>query len=72
MTKETAQHVMTRTMELKRRNKIIVSPLLLKSGADFGGTDLNIASRIFTDLKFDNDKMKECIIRDKKESEEIA
>ena len=72
MTKETVQHVMTRTMELKRRNKIIVSPLLFKSGADFGGTDLNIASRIFTDLKFDNDRMKECIIRDKKESEEIA
>ena len=72
MTRETVQHVMTRTMELKRRNKIIVSPLLLKSGADFGGTDLNIASRIFTDLNFDNDRMKECIIRDKKESEEIA
>ena len=69
MTKETAQHVMTRTMELKRRNKLIVSPLLLKSGADFGGTDLNIVSRIFTDLKFDNNKKRECIIRDKKMEE---
>lgn len=69
MTKETAQHVMTRTMELKRRNKLIVSPLLLKSGADFGGTDLNIVSRIFTDLKFDNNRKRECIIRDKKMEE---
>ena len=72
MTKETANHVMTRTMELKRCNKIICSPLLFKSGADFGGTDLNIANRIFTDLKFDNDRKRECIIRDNKESEEIA
>ena len=42
MTKETQNHVMTRTMELKTRNKLICSPLLLKSGADFGGTDLDI------------------------------
>ena len=72
MTKETENHVMTRTMELKRRNRIICPPLLFKSGSDFGGTDLNIASRIFTDLKFDNDRKRECIIRDNKESEEIA
>ena len=44
MTKETQNHVMTRTMELKARNKLICSPLLLKSAADFGGTDLNICS----------------------------
>lgn len=69
MTKETMNHVMTRTMELKRRNKIICSPLLLKSGSDFGGTDLNIASRIFTDLKFDNNRKRECITRDKKMEE---
>lgn len=62
-------HIMTRTMELKRRNKIICSPLLLKSGSDFGGTDLNIASRIFTDLKFDNNRKRECITRDKKMEE---
>ena len=69
MTKETMNHVMTRTMELKRRNKRICSPLLLKSGSDFGGTDLNIASRIFTDLKFDNNRKRECITRDKKMEE---
>lgn len=69
MTKETMNHIMTRTMELKRRNKIICSPLLLKSGSDFGGTDLNIASRIFTDLKFDNNRKRECITRDKKMEE---
>lgn len=50
MTKETQNHVMTRTMELKTRNKLICSPLLLKSGADFGGTDLDITERIFTDV----------------------
>lgn len=72
MTKETQNHVMTRTMELKTRNKLICSPLLLKSGADFGGTDLDIAERIFADIKFDNDRKRECIIRDNKESEEIA
>lgn len=72
MTKETENHVMTRTMELKARNNLICSPLLLKSGADFGGTDLDIVARIFTDLKFDNDRKRECIIRDNKESEEIA
>ena len=47
MTKETQNHVMTRTMELKAHNKLICSPLLLKSGADFGGTDLNIVCKNF-------------------------
>ena len=47
-------------MELKTRNKLICSPLLLKSGADFGGTDLDIAERIFTDIKFDRAMQKEC------------
>lgn len=72
MTNETQNHVMTRTMELKTRNKLICSPLLLKSGADFGGTDLDIAERIFTDIKFDRDRQKECDVRDTKKMEEIA
>lgn len=72
MTKETQNHVMTRTMELKARNKLICSPLLLKSAADFGGTDLDIVRRIFTDLNFDRDRQKECDIRDTKKMEEIA
>nr|DAD88871.1 MAG TPA: hypothetical protein [Siphoviridae sp. ctRuT6] len=59
-------------MELKARNKLICSPLLLKSGADFGGTDLNIVARIFTDIKFDWDRQKECDVRDTKKMEEIA
>ena len=66
MTNETQNHVMTRTMELKTRNKLICSPLLLKSGADFGGTDLDIAERIFTDIKFDRAMQKECDVRDLK------
>ena len=72
MTNETQNHVMTRTMELKTRNKLICSPLLLKSGADFGGTDLDIAERIFADIKFDRDRQKECDVRDTKKMEEIA
>ena len=66
MTKETQNHVMTRTMELKARNRLICSPLLLKSGVDFGGTDLEIVGRIFTDLKFDRAMQKECDVRDLK------
>ena len=72
MTEETQNHVMTRTMELKTRNKLICSPLLLKSGADFGGTDLDIVARIFTDIKFDRDRQKECDVRDTKKMEETA
>ena len=72
MTKETQNHVMTRTMELKTRNKLICSPLLLKSGADFGGTDLDIVARIFTDIKFDRDRQKESDVRDTKKMEETA
>lgn len=72
MTKETQNHVMTRTMELKARNKLICSSLLLKSAADFGGTDLNIVGRIFADIKFDHARQKECDVRDLKKMEEIA
>lgn len=54
MTKETERHVMTRTMELKRKNKLVCYPKL--SEADFGGCDLNIASRIAADFKFDETK----------------
>lgn len=72
MTNETQNHVMTRTMELKTRNKLICSPLLLKSGADFGGTDLDIAESIFADIKFDRAMQKECDVRDLKKMEEIA
>ena len=63
MTNETQNHVMTRTMELKTRNKIICSPLLIKSGA---------AERIFADIKFDRAMQKECDVRDLKKMEEIA
>lgn len=54
MTKETERHVMTRTMELRRKNKLVCYPKL--SEADFGGCDLNIANRIAADLKFDETK----------------
>ena len=46
--------------------------LLLKSGADFGGTDLDIAERIFADIKFDRAMQKECDVRDLKKMEETA
>ena len=63
MTKETERHVMTRTMELKRKNKLVCYPKL--SEADFGGCDLiNIASRIAADFRFDETKKIECITRD--------
>lgn len=54
MTKETERHVMTRTMELKRKNKLVCYPKLVES--DFGGCGVNIASRIATDFKFDETK----------------
>lgn len=60
MTKETENHVARRTMELKRKNKLICYPKL--SEADFGGCDLNIASRIAADFKFDETK-KENVLR---------
>ena len=62
MTKETERHVMRRTMELKRKNKLVCYPKLFE--ADFGGCDLNIANRIAADFKFDETKKKECITRD--------
>lgn len=54
MTKETERHVMTRTMELKRKNKLVCYPKLVES--DFGGCGVNIASRIAADFKFDETK----------------
>ena len=62
MTKETERHVMRRTMELKRKNKLVCYPKLFE--ADFGDCDLNIANRIAADLKFDETKKKECTTRD--------
>lgn len=58
MTKETERHVMTRTMELKRKNKLVCYPKLVES--DFGGCGVNIASRIAADFKFDETKKREC------------
>lgn len=54
MTKETENHVARRTMELKRKNKLVCYPKLVES--DFGGCGVNIASRIATDFKFDETK----------------
>lgn len=62
MIKETENHVARRTMELKRKNKLICYPKLVES--DFGGCGVNIASRIVADLKFDETKKRECVIRD--------
>lgn len=62
MTKETENHVARRTMELKRKNKLVCYPKL--SEADFGGCDLNIASRIAADFKFDETKKRKCTTRD--------
>lgn len=64
MTKETENHVARRTMELKRKNKLVCYPKLVES--DFGSCGVNIASRIAADLKFDettrdyNKKFKAC------------
>ena len=62
MTKETERHVMTRTLELKRKNKLVCYPKL--SEADFGGCDLNIANRIAADFKKKKKKKRECTTRD--------
>lgn len=71
MTKETQNHVMTRTMEFKRKVNLVCYPKL--SIADFGGTNLSLADRLVSDLKFDRDMQKECDVRDNKENmEEIA
>lgn len=71
MTKETQNHVMTRTMEFKRKVNLICYPKL--SIADFGGTNLSLADRLVSDLKFDRDMQKECDVRDNKGNmEEIA
>ena len=71
MTKETQNHVMTRTMEFKRKVNLVCYPKL--SIADFGGTNLSLADRLASDWKFDQDRKRECITRDNKENmEEIA
>lgn len=71
MTKETQNHVMTRTMEFKRKVNLVCYPKL--SIADFGGTNLSLADRLVSDLKFDRNMQKECDVRDNKENmEEIA
>lgn len=71
MTKETQNHVMTRTMEFKRKVNLVCYPKL--SIADFGGTNLSLADRLVSDLKFDRAMQKECDVRDNKENmEEIA
>lgn len=71
MTKETQNHVMTRTMEFKRKVNLVCYPKL--SIADFGGTNLSLADRLVSDWKFDRAMQKECDVRDNKENmEEIA
>lgn len=70
MTKETQNHVMTRTMEFKRKVNLVCYPKL--SIADFGGTNLSLSERIVSDWKFDQDRKKECNVRDTRKMEEIA
>jgi hypothetical protein len=70
MTKETERHIMSRTMELKKKVNLICYPKL--SPADFGGTNLSLSERIVSDWKFDQDRKKECNARDTRKMEEIA
>ena len=70
MTKETQNHVMTRTMEFKRKVNLVCYPKL--NIADFGGTNLSLSERIVSDWKFDQDRKKECNVRDTRKMEEIA
>lgn len=70
MTKETERHIMSRTMELKKKVNLVCYPKL--SIADFGGTNLSLADRLVSDLKFDQDRKKECNVRDTRKMEEIA
>lgn len=71
MTKKTERHIMSRTMELKKKVNLVCYPKL--SIADFGGTNLSLADRLVSDLKFDRAMQKECDVRDNKENmEEIA
>lgn len=64
MIKKTRDYVMNRTMELKKKNKLVCYPKLSES--DFSGYALNVG-RIFSDLKFDIVRKSECDNRDKKE-----
>ena len=70
MTKETQNHVMTRTMEFKRKVNLVCYPKLCE--ADFGGTNLGLSDRLVNDWKFDQDRKKECDVRDARKMEEIA
>jgi hypothetical protein len=69
MTKETQNHVMTRTMELRRRVNLVCYPKLCE--ADFGETNLNLAERLASDWKFDQDRKIDCNIRDLNKMEEL-
>ena len=69
MTKETQNHVMTRTMELRRRVDLVCYPKLCET--DFGETNLNLAERLTSDCKFDQDRKRDCNIRDLNKMEEL-
>lgn len=63
MTNETnKKYAMNRTMELKKRNKLICYPKL--SSIDFYVVNLPISSKIADDLKYDSNRKKECNFRD--------
>ena len=68
MTKETQNHVLTRTIELKRNANLVCYPKLCE--ADFGGTNLSLSDRLIHDWKFDQDRKKECDVRDARKMEE--
>lgn len=70
MTKETQNHVMTRTMELRKKVNLVCYPKL--SEADFGETNLNLAERLISDWKFDQNRKRDCNIRDLNKMEEFV
>lgn len=69
MTKETQNHVMTRTMELRKKVNLVCYPKLCE--ADFGETNLNLAERLISDWKFDQNRKRDCNIRDLNKMEEL-
>ena len=69
MTKETQNHVMTRTMELRRKVNLVCYPKLCE--ADFGGTNLSLAERLASEWKFDQDRKRDCNVRDLNKMEEL-
>lgn len=70
MTKETQNHVMTRTMELRKKVNLVCYPKLFE--ADFGETNLNLAERLISDWKFDQNRKRDCNIRDLNKMEEFV